>query len=319
MDLPPPPLGGSPAGDRSSYRQQQQQQQLLEDIIVAVRKRLTFDIAVSDVPRAARILIKLWGFKRKAKIDSSGGSSSSGNGSVGSGTWGVHSSGIADAVAAGGVFLGWTASTIFDFKGCVDCMQDLRFFAPEAGPVEVPINTTLNNALDPFAAHVGIVLAPDLVLVDNSATPRVRIVHSMPQRAEPLEGDASGEAALLASEGHGGAQAKELDRILQLSFNPLSASMLTSTDKAFLWDLRFALLNRAELLPAFVMSVDWSRSEQVRTALTEYLSHGCFLLALTVSLFHYISSVCLSVSFRPSPLSPPLPSAHNNRYRSCMT
>ena len=34
--------------------------------------------------------------------------------------------------------------------------------------------------------------------------------------------------------------------------------------QAFLWDLRYSLLNRAELLPAFVMSVRWSSSEQVQ-------------------------------------------------------
>jgi hypothetical protein len=37
-----------------------------------------------------------------------------------------------------------------------------------------------------------------------------------------------------------------------------------SSTQAFLWDLRYSLLNRAELLPAFVMSVRWSSSEQVQ-------------------------------------------------------
>jgi hypothetical protein len=111
------------------------------------------------------------------------------------------------------------------------------------------------------------------------------------------------------------AHQRELDRILQISFNPLSSTMLTDMDKvrqllfglqirvlrcfpaclcclcvskpidthrvalgpvsikltaslsylqAFLWDLRYSLLNRAELLPAFVMSVRWNSSEQVQ-------------------------------------------------------
>ena len=38
----------------------------------------------------------------------------------------------------------------------------------------------------------------------------------------------------------------------------------TRSSQAFLWDLRYSLLNRAELLPAFVMSVRWSSSEQVQ-------------------------------------------------------
>jgi hypothetical protein len=34
--------------------------------------------------------------------------------------------------------------------------------------------------------------------------------------------------------------------------------------KAFLWDLRYSILNRSDLLPAFVMSVRWSSCEQVQ-------------------------------------------------------
>lgn len=261
---------GSGVGNRSSsssFKNSKVLSKELEDIVVSIRKRLAFDILVSDVPRAARLLVKLWGFKKKAKSVSSasgeGKHTSIGNGSRGSpviGNNGNSSNGAASeaTLAAGGIFLGWTASTVFDFKGCVDCMQNLRLFPPSSHIVEVPINTTLNNAHDLLAGQIGIVLAPSQVLVGDSATPRVRIVHSMPLRNEPLEGDSSNGADLSDARG------KELDRILQLSFNPLSASMMTQTDKDFLWDLRYSLLNRAELLPAFVMSVNWSQSEQVQ-------------------------------------------------------
>jgi len=56
-------------------------------------------------------------------------------------------------------------------------------------------------------------------------------------------------------------QRKELDRILNLSFNPLATSLpnplITERDKALLWELRYGILNRANLLPAFVMSMQW--------------------------------------------------------------
>jgi hypothetical protein len=50
---------------------------------------------------------------------------------------------------------------------------------------------------------------------------------------------------------------KELDRILKVSFNPLSMTLLTDSDKEFLWELRYNILNRSDLLPAFVMGILW--------------------------------------------------------------
>mmetsp|Transcript_34230 Transcript_34230/g.75420 ORF Transcript_34230/g.75420 Transcript_34230/m.75420 type:complete len:1239 (+) Transcript_34230:443-4159(+) len=207
------------------------------NIHLNINQTLDFDIAVSDLPRATRVLFQLWGWKSKGR----GKPDKNGDGNV---------------LSPHAVFLGWAACTVFDFKGCVDGMQSMHFFPPSAGVVEVPINTTLNNENDPDAAMMSVVLAPDLMLAVDSATPRVRIVHSMPVRLEPIESD----LAANVTEAH----CRELDRILHLSFNPLSASMMTEMDKAFLWDLRYSLLNRAELLPAFVMSVQWHNSEQVQ-------------------------------------------------------
>jgi len=165
-----------------------------------------------------------------------------------------------DETTHNAVFLGWAACTVFDFKGCVECVQKLHFFPPAAdgSVVDVPINTTLSNEHDSTAGTLGMVMAPDLVMSADSMTPRVRIVHSMPNRNDPIEGDVAGEDKI--TEAHH----RELDRILHISFNPLSATMLTEMDKAFLWDLRYSLLNRAELLPAFVMSVQWNNCEQVQ-------------------------------------------------------
>ena len=154
-------------------------------IQLAVHQQLQFDIAVKDVPRASRLLFQLWGWRKKGKHLSMGRES---NYSL----WDSPVVYGASTNAPNAVFIGWAACTIFDFKGCVDCMQDLRFFPADGGPVDVPIKTTLSNSLDPEAASMSIVLAPDLVLTTDSATPRVRIVHSMPNRNEPIEGDSPG-------------------------------------------------------------------------------------------------------------------------------
>lgn len=135
-------------------------------------------------------------------------------------------------------------------------LGNLRMF-DTACEIEVPINTTLSNDNDLLATTLSAVLSPDLVLATDSKTPRVRIVHSMPNRIEPIEGDKN-------VEGLSDAHARELDRILKLSFNPLSMTLLTEMDKEFLWELRYNILNRADLLPAFVMSIMWNDSERVQ-------------------------------------------------------
>lgn len=35
-------------------------------------------------------------------------------------------------------------------------------------------------------------------------------------------------------------------------------------DKSFLWQVRYSILNRADLLPAFVMSIKWNNSRCVQ-------------------------------------------------------
>jgi hypothetical protein len=89
----------------------------------------------------------------------------------------------------------------------------------------------------------------------------------MPGRLEAMVIDPS-----QAQSGHGGAsggqspleegQRRELNRILNLSFNPLPK--LTSSDGAFLWNMRYKILNRPDLLPAFVMSMKWQDSKRVQ-------------------------------------------------------
>eukprot|EP01034_Spumella_vulgaris_P029242 gene29242-36259_t len=203
-------------------------------LMIQLRERLEFDIDVRDLPRATRILFRIAGHKKKKAT----GTSSAAN-------------------SANRVCLGWVACTIFDFKGCVDCLLDnLKMFdSPEEK--EVPINTTLSNDNDPVATTLSAVLSPDLVLATDSKTPRVRIVHSMPNRAESMEIDKNTDQL---TERH----LKELDRILKVSFNPLSMTLLTDSDKEFLWELRYNILNRSDLLPAFVMGILWNDSERVQ-------------------------------------------------------
>lgn len=272
VDLPILATGAGDRGSRFGGGSYRYSGSPLEDIFVPIRRRLCFDIEVSNIPRAARVLIKVFGLKKKASSSSNSSSSSSS---------GSYSNGSADAnsfsaeslanqvVLSGGICMGWAACTVFDFKGCVDCMQNLHLFGPEHDMVQVPINTTLNNSLDAKAAMLQIVFAPDLVLVGDSMTPRVRIVHSMPIRNEPIVGEGSsnsnGNSPGLRSHGAlSEAHVKELNRILQISFNPLSSAILTAMDKAVLWDLRYSILDRADLLPAFVMSINWRDSNQVQ-------------------------------------------------------
>ena len=44
----------------------------------------------------------------------------------------------------------------------------------------------------------------------------------------------------------------------------MSTTLLTQSDKDFLWGIRYSILDRPELLPAFVMCVSWRDSEQVQ-------------------------------------------------------
>jgi CRP-like cAMP-binding protein len=220
-----PKIGSNAVGKKGSVD--------LSDIHFSVRERITFEINVRDVPRAARILFKIIGYKKK-KVS---GSSSSSNPKT---------------------FIGWAACTVFDFKGCLDSVQELNLFLGGDREVEVPITTTLNNENDRTVATLSAVLAPDIVLAADTGTPRVRIVHSMPKRVEPFVSDQQNVATI------NDAVNCELDRILKLSFNPMSLSIVTEKEKEFLWNLRYTIFHRANLLPAFVMCIHWNRCEQVQ-------------------------------------------------------
>lgn len=207
--------------------------------VLSLQERLSFNITVRDLPRATRALIKIYGCRRKRTSSST-------------------QLGAAATTSAGRIPLGWSACTLYDFKGCLDCVKELYFFPEEEREVEVPVSTTLSNGKVGTVCVVNLVLAPDLVLAEDSGTPRVRVVHSLPARNDPIDYEIASEDNL--SDAH----KQELDRILQVSFNPLSLSMLSSVDKDLLWDLRFSILHRAELLPAFVMSVRWNKAERVQ-------------------------------------------------------
>ena len=203
-----------------------------------VLTRIEFGIAVRNLPRAARVLFKVVGSAKKARsallLSSKSG-------------------------AAKEVSVGWVAAILFDYKGCMNTVLcGLELFP---GDIDSPITTTLNNVSGATSVSnkLSMVLAPDLVLSADAMTPRVKIVHSMPSRTEPME-IAEGDQLQELSAGDNEA----LDGILQLSFNPMSSSIMTEEDKEFLWDVRYNILNRAELLPAFVMSVRWQSAERVQ-------------------------------------------------------
>jgi len=188
---------------------------------IKMRRRIEFPISVRDLPRATRILFKLSGKKRK------GGTSS--------------------------VPLGWAAATLFDFKGVLESLVDVRMFT---GDIDFPITTTLSNSGDNRSSYLSAILAADIVLADNAAAPRVKIVHEMPERLEPIIGD---EDTSLSEE-----QKRELDRLFYMSFNPIGASLVTEESREFLWNLRYKILHRADILPAFVMSIPWKNAERVQ-------------------------------------------------------
>lgn len=180
---------------------------------------MQFGIPVRDLPRAARVLFKLRG-RRK-------------NGSP--------------------VTLGWAASTVFDFKGKMDSVIDLRLFR---GDIDAPIKTTLSNVNDSSAPMLSLVLAADLVMSHgDQAAPKLRIAHNLTPRTEPVIGE---------DENQSETEKAELDRIKTMSFNPLGLSLMSNSDREFLWDLRRQLINRSDLLPAFIMSMQWRNSDRVQ-------------------------------------------------------
>jgi hypothetical protein len=193
------------------------------EMLLNLHNRLIFNIATRDLPRAARILFRLSGSKKKK-----------------------------------GPFepIGWAASPIFDFKGRMDSQVSVNLFR---GENDVPINTTLSNTHDDRSPSLGAVLCADLILSNNSSAPRITVIHSMPA---PKSTTIQGRVEEFTESDMG-----ELDRILQLSFSPMSHQLLTAEDKDFLWSLRYNILARPELLAAFLMSVQWQNAEHVQEVL----------------------------------------------------
>jgi phosphatidylinositol-4,5-bisphosphate 3-kinase len=195
----------------------------------SVHERVAFDVSVRDLPRATRVLVKVSGYKKKK-------GSAPGN----------------------RILLGWVACVIFDFKGCLESMQGLKFFPAGEREVEVPINTTLSNHHNEVG-QIGLILAPDVILSPDTGTPRVRIVHSMPVRSDPFEAaDTSSTGGLTEVDND------ELERIHIMAYNPMSLTIIGPREKAFLWRIRFSIFHRPSLLPAFVMAINWSSCEQVQ-------------------------------------------------------
>lgn len=209
--------------------------EVVETSIVSllINDRVTLGISVRDLPRAARILFRLGGRRRNSKAK------------------GDHRSLVP---------LGWTATTVFDFKGCLLSLVDLKFFL---GDIAVPINTTLSNTHDPnLTTSMSLALAPDLFLdTHGEFRSNSRIVHTMPTVSSPLTIDANSRTLTPAHE-------QELNRIRMLSFNPICMSIITEADKEYIWDLRQAIFDRPEMLPAFVMSVNWASASLVQELYT---------------------------------------------------
>lgn len=184
-----------------------------------LRRRMQFNLAVRDLPRAARVLFKLRGRKK--------------NGSP--------------------VTLGWAASTVFDFKGKMDSVIDLRLFR---GDIDAPIKTTLSNVNDSSAPMLSMVLAADLVMAPGDAVaPKLLIAHHLTPRVDPVIGE---------DENQSETEKAELERIKTMSFNPLGLSLISNTDREYMWDMRRQLINRSDLLPAFIMSMQWRNSDRVQ-------------------------------------------------------
>lgn len=227
----------------------------IPNINFSLQEKLIFDdIDVRNLPRATRIMVKLAGYKKKKMSEKSR------------------------------LFLGWTACVAFDFKSCLDGVQTLHFF-PFNTPsipstnntpveeknneieIEVPINTTLSNEGQntPSTGEITLVLAPDIILPsgeDNLSRDewitRVRVVHSMPVRTDPFDAETSTSDSLTP------AQNDELTRILKLAYNPMSVYIIGEKEKQFLWNVRYMIFNRSNLLPAFVVSIAWNQAEQVQ-------------------------------------------------------
>jgi phosphatidylinositol-4,5-bisphosphate 3-kinase len=143
--------------------------------------------------------------------------------------------------------IGWAGSPIFDFQGYASGHLDVKLFS---GDMLSPLQLTMSNDEVVRACRLSGVVVPE------GGSSKIRIVHNLPIRSCPLQVQ---EAVFSVEE------TRELDRILQLSYNPMSLNIFDENDKNFLWNLRFRIVFRPELLPAFVMAVTWSDTDKVQT------------------------------------------------------
>lgn len=199
-----------------------------------IKERLVFNIDVRDLPRATRVMFKIIGYKKKSNSLIPPSSNNSLR-----------------------IPIGWAACIPFDFKGCLEYVQELNLFNCVDHEVHVPINTTLSNLDNNSVASISCILSPDLVLAEDSETPRVRIVHTISSRSQPLLIE-NMENKLTDK------MNQELNRILKLSFNPMSMSIITQRDKDFMWSLRHSIFHHSKLLPAFLMCIKWNKSDHVQ-------------------------------------------------------
>ena len=103
---------------------------------------------------------------------------------------------------------------------------------------------------------LSLVLAADLVMSHgDQAAQKLRIAHNLTPRTEPVIGE---------DENQSHTERAELERIKIMSFNPLGLTLISNTDREYMWDMRRQLVNRSDLLPAFIMSMQWSNSDRVQ-------------------------------------------------------
>lgn len=216
------------------------------DTTLHVDQVVEFDISVCNLPRATRILFSMKGIQKKNMgLNSSPG----GEGNAG----------------ADNVFIGWAATPIFDFKGCLDSMVDLRLFSSVADDEdkEFCLHTTLNNDADHFASNFSAVLCPDLIYneeqTEGERTQRVRVIHTLPSRTIPLDSNMSTASNAIAPETE-----EKLNSVLLKSMSPVASTLITADEQQFIWEMRYNVMDKAHYLPVFIQSIQWDDSEKVQ-------------------------------------------------------
>lgn len=168
----------------------------------------------------------------------------------------------------------WTGVHLFDFGHALRTGQmalDLRSM-PVAGGVITPLD--VENCMKRDRPNKANVLGKLELAVECSGTsPQVFAFSSMAKKKRNITFRASifynsvdsKESDLLkVTESMGSLTAKKQKLLLQVRKDPLI--MLSPEDRKFIWDSRLSLVGEPELLPTFLLSVDWSRREQVMEA-----------------------------------------------------